>query len=902
MRFSDWKRWMHRMRVVWWCLMGCWVMPVQAQAIPGNLLPVTPQVAAVSNTSMGLDETGKLWGWGDNSDGLLGRPAKSYVPTKVKRDRIYVRAWSGHFRQYLQDDTGTIWGTGANAFGQLGDGTNFLRRTGLVRLAGRYADISPGHFHTLGLDADGGLWGWGLNDSGQLGDGHVAASRKQAYKLSLPLPTISMAAGGYHSLAVLSDGSLWAWGANGFGQLGDGSTTDRPTPVQIGQGFVQVAAGRFFSMARKADGSVWTWGTNAKGQLGDGTTTQRTSPVQIAGTWARMGAGTFTGWLMDANDNLYQQGIRYTASDSYDVLATLVMSGVAQASAGDGHLLIQKKDGSLVALGDNTTGQLGIDDSSVAFLSTPRTVMASVKAFAAGTTANVAVGSDRSGYAWGDNGEGQLGLGRDAVLSTPVLVSQDVANFSIAGAAAFAVTRSGDLYAWGANSDGRLGDGSRRDRAHPVKIGSGFASVSSANLQSFALKSDGSLWGWGNNDFGQLGLGDTTPRVTPTQIGVGYAKLAAGAYHTLGLKTDGSLWAWGRNHYGQLGNGRFEERFEPQANATPVKVGDGFTDVMAGAHHSVALKADGTLWVWGWNEYGQVGDGSTSSRATPIQVMTNVRKLLSAQISTVVQTQDGKTYGWGYNGESRRRYNILLLGATRFNVTQPTEIPGDWLAVSAGTGHGLFLRRDGLLASVGYQQFGQLGDGSFDDVRQGLSLVLAGESTGFLDIFPSVPNATLGPEASRVFLRSYMEGSLNNVSLGFEVRLSPQAPAQAQAATSSQAASHASPKVVARQDSSTGYAMFVVAVVPASTGAALFELTSPVELPEPVWGPASFPLSAYLENLTADAESVVIVDVLTNTDLTQLPGATLYIGYGTSSAEMAAAGRYKAFFTVPTEF
>ena len=902
MRFSEWKRWTHQLRLVCWCLFGCWVTPGQTQTTPGNLLPVTPQVAAASYTSMALDEVGRLWGWGNNSDGLLGRPAKSYVPVKVKRDRSYVRAWSGQNRQYLQDAAGAIWGAGANAFGQLGDGTNFLRRTNLVRLMGQYVDISPGGLHTLGLDSEGGLWSWGLNDSGQLGDGGATVSRKRAYKPSLPLAAISMAAGGYHSLAVLSDGSLWAWGANGFGQLGDGSTTDRSVPVQVGQGFVQVAAGRYFSMARKSDGSVWTWGANAKGQLGDGTTTQRASPVRIAGTWVRMGAGTFTGWLLDANDNLYQQGVSYTTSGAFDALAKLVMSGVAQVSAGEGHLLIQKKDGTLVALGDNSTGQLGIDDSSVAFLSTPRTVMASVKAFAAGTSANVAVGGDRSGYAWGDNGEGQLGLGRDLVLSTPILVAESVANFSITGASAFAVARNGDLYGWGANSDGRLGDGTRRDRANPVRIGSGFASVSTADLQTFALKPDGSLWGWGANDFGQLGLGDTTPRSTPTKIGEGYAKLAAGAYHTLGLRTDGSLWAWGRNQYGQLGNGLFEQRFGSQANATPLKVGDGFTDVMAGAHHSVALKADGTLWTWGWNEYGQVGDDSTTNRATPVQVMAHVGKLLSAQISTVVQAQDGKTYGWGYNGESRRRYNILLLGTTRFNVTKPTELPGDWVGVSAGAGHGLFLRRDGLLASVGYQLFGQLGDGSFDDVRQGLSLVLAGESTGFLDIYPSVANTTLGLEASRVFLRSYMEGNLNNVSLGFEVRLSPQALAQVQTVTSTLSGNMARPKVVARQDSSAGYAMYVVAIVPTSTGTAVFELTTPVDLPEPTWGLASFPLTAYLNNMTADAESVVTVDVLTNTDLTQLPGATLYIGYGTSSAEMAAAGRYKAFFTVPTDF
>jgi alpha-tubulin suppressor-like RCC1 family protein len=872
-----------------WVVMSLLCQSAHAQSA-AQLLPATPRVAASSYTSMALDEAGNLWGWGDNSNGLLGRPAKSFVPVKVRRDRVYVRAVSGFNRQYLQDSDGSFWGSGANFFGQLGDGTNFLRRTGLVRVSGTYVDLVPGGLHTLGLDATGGLWVWGNNASGQLGDGGSSTVRRRPLKLSFPQPVVSIAAGADHSLVVLNDGTLWAWGGNTSGQLGDGSTATRTAPVQIGSGFVQVAAGRSFSLARKSDGSVWAWGANGRGQLGDGSTTQRNEPVKIGGTWAQVGAGAFSAWLLDSRGDLYQQGLSYAVPNDALTRANLLMSDVSQVSAGDLHLLALKKDQTLVALGDNSLGQLGIDDNTVGMVRTPRTVALAVRSFSASASASVAVTSDGRGYAWGDNGEGQLGLGRDQVLSTPVLLGESVADFSLAGSSAFAVARNGDLYAWGENSDGRLGDGTQRDRANPFKIGSGFVRVVSANLQTFALKADGSLWGWGANDFGQLGLGDTTARPTPVKVGDGYTQVAAGAYHTLALKADGSLWAWGRNQYGQLGNGLFEQRTGSQANATPVKIGDGFSDVMTGAHHSVALKADGTLWTWGWNDYGQVGDGSTTSRATPVQVLNNVSRLLSAQISTVVQTRDGKTHGWGYNGESRRRYNMLLLWPTRFNITSPTVIPGDWAGASVGSGHGLYLRRDGLVASVGYQQFGQLGDGSFDDVRQSFGLVLAGETTGFLDLLPAVANAPIGVEGSRVFLRSYLQGTLSSLSLGLEVRLPP--------TTASVPVSERS-RATAR--ASLSYSMYVVAVLPTPTGSSLFDLKPQVDYPDPTWGPLVFPIAAYLSNLAADAESTVIVDVLTNSDLSLLPGATLFLGFGTSSDEMLAAGRYKAFFTVPLE-
>ena len=856
-------------------------------AAPGAQAAVAPQVAANSYTSMALDENGKLWGWGDNSSGLLGRPSKVYAPVQVKRDITYVRAFSGRSRNFLLDSMGILWGVGNNQYGQLGDGSFFLRRNGLVKVGEGYTDVAAGGYHTLAIKSDGSVWSWGANEYGQLGDGAFSA-RKRAFSLSLAKAS-SVAAGSNHSLAVLTDGSLWAWGINEYGQLGDASSANRNTPVAIGSGYVQVAAGNDFSLARKADGSVWTWGRNTSGQLGDGSTLARNVPAKLPGTFKWVGASSFAGLAIDANDTLYYWGLVNTGTGFKPTTPIVLATGVSSVAAGETHFLIKKLDGKLLAQGANTLGQLGIDDPDVNFSLTPVLVNLSVSAFAAAGDHSIAVTSDGHGVAWGDNGEGQLAQGRDDRLSTPIELADEITSFSLEGRVAFAINKLGVLFGWGDNSTGRLGVLSKREIPKPIRIGTGYAAVSSGNTQTFAIKTDGSLWGWGENDFGQLGLGDTVNRPSPTKIGDGYKAVAAGASHTLALKTDGSLWSWGRNQYGQLGNGLFEQRFEVQSNPNPIKVGDGFTAILAGAHHSVGLKADGSVWVWGWNDYGQVGDGSVVSRASPSLIKSGVAKLLSAQISTVVLGKDGITYAWGYNGEARRRYNVLLAGVDQTSVLKPTAVPGGFVAASAGSGHGLYLRNDGLVTSVGYQQLGQLGDGSFEGARRTPGLVLSREFMGLLDLLPSVPNVlNLGDEPA-VLLRTYLQGSQAQISLGVEARIPPRR------------ATVNSGKY--QTSASTGYNLYVVAgsPVPGSSSYVWFTLQPAVQYPDPTWGALGFPVAAYLENLSTDTESLVVVDVLTNSDLSGFPGATLYLGYGITADEMVASGRFRPFYSVPTD-
>lgn len=843
-----------------------------------------PQIATEGYTTMAVDSNGVLYGWGDNEGGLLGGYQKAYAPLAIKTTTPMVRGYTGWKRSFLIDAQSQLWGSGANDYGQLGDGTFFVRRTGLSLLGQGFRDVAVGSYHTLAIKTDGRLLTWGYNNKGQLGNGTNNDSGKP---VAPNLSTVSaVAAGDEHSLALTTDGVVWAWGDNGYGQLGDGTRKDADAPIKIGTDFTAIAAGDNFSLALKADGTLWAWGRNGDGQLGDGTRNDRALPQAVSGKYSKIAAGGRTTYAIDSAGTLWAWGSS-PFGGGRELTPKAVAQQVAAISAGDSHLLLQKLDGTLYAVGANDQGQLGIDDDTVYQADAPIKLSSQLLSFAAGGNQALLITPAGSVVIWGDNTEGQLAQGLDARISTPIVLGNNVKQLALGSSVAYVVRPDGNLWGWGTNYDGRLGDGTQRDRVVPQLIGTGFASASTGNTQSFGIKADGSLWAWGSNDFGQLGLGDTVNRNVPTKVGDGYAAVSAGAEHTLALKLDGSLWTWGRNRFGQLGNGLFETRFGQQANPLPIKIGDGYVAIKAGYHHCLALKADGSLWAWGWNDYGQVGDGTQESRATPINVANNIAAIQSAGIASIVTSRDDKTYVWGYNGANYREYNVLQGGTSQHNLLRPQLLAGDWVAASATSDHAAYVRRDGVTFAVGYQQFGQLGDGSFEDVRTSLGGVLDTDLKGLLDLLPAVPNQVQSSDQPAMLVRTTQQNSNGKLGLRLEFRITPVAPVKNRSGREG---------ILDAQ----GYSVFVAAVVPGSQQAYSWWVLQPkIQFPDLTWDTLLFPLSAFLDNLQANSETLLASDIIANIDASLFAGSTLYIGYGLSADEMLANGRYRVFFTIP---
>jgi len=479
--------------------------------------------------------------------------------------------------------------------------------------------VAAGWAHSLAVRSDGTVWAWGDNWYGQLGDG-TTTRRTTPVQVTGLSGVVAVAGGGgadagSHSMALTSDGTVWAWGANDCGQLGDGTTVDRTTPVEVSglSGVVAVAAGFAHSLAVKSDGTVWAWGGNWYRQLGDGTTTGRTTPVQVSG-----------------------------------------LSGVAAVAAGHAHSLGLKSDGTLWAWGGDYYGQRGT--GLLPGRSTPGSVwgLLGVDSVAAGDVHSLAALMDGSVCAWGSNASGQLGDGTTTERHAPVTVSglSDVVAVAAGDEHSLAVKSDGTVWAWGANDRGQLGDGTTVDRSAPVAVTglSDVVAVAAGDEHSLALKSDGTVWAWGNNTYGRLGDGTTTDRWTPVAVSglSGVVAVAAGYAHSLAVRSDGTVWAWGDNWYGQLGDGTKTDRLTPVA----VSGLTGVTALDAGAYHSLAVLSDGSACAWGANWYGQLGDGTTTNRSTPVPVsgLSNVAAVSAGCFHNLALLTDGSVRSWGNNG------------------------------------------------------------------------------------------------------------------------------------------------------------------------------------------------------------------------------------------------------------
>ena len=451
-------------------------------------------------------------GWYDNP-GLTGDPVTEVDPETMGHVTLYA-AWELEI---------------------LGD---FLVNYHIIQPSETISRVFLGFSHTAALSTDDRIFIWGRNDDGQLGDGTTTSRLTPVeitdrFTLATGETIIGISLGFLHSSALTSAGRLFTWGLNDYGQLGDGTTISRHTPTDItgnfvlqpGEIIIQVATGNRHTAALTSHGRLFIWGVNWYGQLGDGTETERHSPTEIT---HRFGLG-------------------------------------------DGETIIQVS--------------LGVNHSS-ALTSTGRF------------------------FTWGWNNSGQLGDGTTTGRNTPtnitsrfVLADQETIIMSaLGGRHSSVLTSTGRLFTWGWNDNGQLGDGTTTTRHTPIDVTSSFDFVETEFLMQVSL----------------------------------------GVHHTSALTSQGRLFTWGWNDNGQLGDGTIINRHVPTViiEGMGLLIGETVVQVMATSSHTSALTSRGRLFIWGLNIYGQFGDGTTVDKWTPVHV--NIPALGAHQF--VIVTSDMFTH------------------------------------------------------------------------------------------------------------------------------------------------------------------------------------------------------------------------------------------------------------------
>jgi len=580
-----------------------------------------------------------------------------------------------------------------------------------LRIKKEGVSTSAGGAHTCAVKQDGSLWCWGRNVEGQIGDGDYQNKSLPTEIMSWGVSSVSL---GYaHTCAIKKDGSLWCWGKNDRGQLGDGTNTSKNTPVQImSSGVLAVSLGYAHTCAVKQDGSLWCWGDNTYGQIGDGTYISRNFPVQIIPsgvsavslgllhTCAVKRDGSLWCW----GDNTYGQ-IGDGTYISRNSPVQIIPSGVSAVSSGYVHTCAVKQDGSLWCWGNNGNGQLG-DGTQGGSSNNPIQIMAGgVSKVSSGLFHNcMIIGQDNSLRCWGNNDYGQLGDGTYESKNFPVQITSDILSVSLGYAHTCAVKQDNSLWCWGWNYYGQLGNETYSNSNTPVRVMSwGVSSVSLGFAHTCAVKQDGSLWCWGDNSYGQIGIGTYGGSISvPVQVmSEGVVSVSLGDAHTCAVKQDGSLWCWGWNLFGQLGNGT------DSSSSIPVQIiSSGVLGVFLGFLHTCAIKTDGSLWCWGWNYYGQLGDGTNISKNIPVQIMSSgVSSVALGIFHTCAIKTDGSLWCWGDNS-----YGQIGIGIYGVSIATPVKVISEGVkSVSLGYRHTCVVKQDNSLWCWGNNNYGQLG-------------------------------------------------------------------------------------------------------------------------------------------------------------------------------------------------
>jgi|GEM_PF-1194374 len=724
----------------------------------GNTVYLIPQrvgsasswvsVSAGQYFTLALRADGTLWSWGKNASGQLGRPstaADQGLPTQVGSASSWVSISAGADHALALRADGTLWAWGDNTYGQLGLG-DLVNRAAPVQVPGGgvWASASAGGFHSVAVRADGSAWAWGRNHYGQLGQNGQVQQTSPTPVYGGTTTWVSVSAGYLHTVALQANGTLWTWGANYVGQLGQGNTNNIGYPVQVGSAtsWLSADAGDVHSLGLRADGTLYAWGDNTAGQLGLGDNAQRTAPAQVGGltNWAdAVGGNTHSlaaqscealwawggdnGGQLGNGDNTFTNRnapVRIVSPTSLlSFFPSSAAAGTTVAVTGTGLLgltaLTVNGANALASVTNNTNAGFSFVVPAGATLGAGTVTVAAGCGSASSTGFTVLPRATLTALS------PRVGLpGTVLTLTGTNLAGTTSVNFTGA-AGTKTVTTGFTVNAAGTQITGVVVPTGAQSGAVTVTTGAGTSAVAGGvfftravtlaqgTYHAASIRPDGTLWTWGRNNAGQLGLGNQNDRNTPTQVGTGtsWVSVAAGGEHTVAVRGDGTLWAWGANEHGELGLGDQNNRSTP----TQVGTGTSWVSVTAGNSYTLALRTDGTLWAWGSNLSGELGLGTTNfSNPTPQQVgiSTNWVSMDAGQESTLATQIDGSLWAWGANTLGQ----LGLSNANNYVYTpQRVGTGSGWVSVAAANYHTAATQADGTLWTWGDNYVGQLGLG-----------------------------------------------------------------------------------------------------------------------------------------------------------------------------------------------
>jgi len=717
------------------------------------------KVSAGNYHSMAIDKEGNVYTWGYNQNGQLGDGTRisNSIPTKIKLTNITKIATKNNTSAAIDGD-GNLYTWGYNSYGQQGISIDNIYTPRKVPTLEQIIDIAVENNTIIVLDKKGEVLSSGYNTYGNLGN-NATQTRKSFDKVIEKYETIttgegeeetttttpvylsgikSIEAGNEYAVAIKEDGTAISWGYNGYSQSSNGTTTNNLLPVDLKYGkdkenidkIINVSAGEGTIVVTREDGKVWTIGKNYSGQLGNSSAVNSNefvciskpvllfeeTPIRIKGI----------GQSKNAKVNMSQGfNLLYTTIEDTDLTYQIKNEKIATVEETTGKITAVKKGKTAVTVTDKKSGEttsadvyvLGEEDVTFPQIETQNYSTVTLK-------------SNGEIWSYGYNGYGQLGTGDTTYKVLPTYTGiNNITQISLGGTHTLALDTEGHVWSWGYNGYGELGNGTTTSSTEKVQVKSpdgegvleNIVAISAGNYHSIALDKDGNVYTWGYNGYGQLGLGNTTNTVLPVKVDdlEGIIKIEAGNYTSYVIDNNNHLWSTGYNYYGELGNGSTSNR----SKFTQIQTLENVSDVSASETNStIVLLSDGTVWGFGNNTNNQlttVGGATPQQLKGPDGMLKDITSISVGYYTGYAITSEEKVLAWGLNN-----YSQLASGTTETKSTPVymKEKDGndftDSMIVSGGRYSAELAKSDGTVWGVGYNGYGNIGDGTTNSKNQ----------------------------------------------------------------------------------------------------------------------------------------------------------------------------------------